>query len=51
MGAELKDEWSFQDIGVLPGSTIRISEKEEKRPRLYIYCSYNSDRVSRIPMA
>ena len=45
MGAELKDEWSFKDIGVLPGATIRIGEKEEKRPRLYVNCSFNNDRV------
>lgn len=48
MGAELKDEWSFKDIGVLPGATIRIGEKEEKRPRLYVNCSFNNDRVREI---
>ncbi|XP_067949991.1 protein ANKUB1-like [Watersipora subatra] len=45
MGAELKDEWSFQDIGVLPGATIRVGEKEEKRPRLYVHCSFNNDKI------
>lgn len=46
MGADLKDEWSFQDIGVMPGATIRIAEKEEKRPRLYAHCSFNNDKVN-----
>jgi len=38
-------DWLFQDIGVLPGATIRISEREEMKPRLYVYCSYNNDKV------
>ncbi|KAF6033105.1 ANKUB1 [Bugula neritina] len=45
LGADLKDDWLFQDIGVLPGATIRISEREEMKPRLYVYCSYNNDKV------
>lgn len=45
LGAELKDEWNFKDIGVLPGATIRVGEKEEKRPKLYFHCSFNNDVV------
>lgn len=44
-GADLDEAWCFTDLGIAAGSTIRVIIKEEVKPVLYIYCTYNSETV------
>ncbi|XP_041348254.1 protein ANKUB1-like [Gigantopelta aegis] len=45
-GADLGDDWIFSDLGIVPGTTVRIQLKEEIKPVLYIRCSHNKEVVS-----
>ena len=42
-GADLGDDWIFSDLGIVPGTTVRIQLKEEIKPVLYIRCSHNKE--------
>ncbi|XP_012940860.1 uncharacterized protein LOC101845019 [Aplysia californica] len=45
-GADLGDSWVFTDLGIVPGTTIRVQLKEEVKPVLYIKCSHSQDTIS-----
>ncbi|ESO91620.1 hypothetical protein LOTGIDRAFT_122017 [Lottia gigantea] len=44
--AELQDMWVLSDLGIVPGTTIRIQLKEEDNPVLYIKCSHNNETLT-----
>ncbi|XP_076434899.1 uncharacterized protein LOC143274838 [Babylonia areolata] len=45
-GSDLQDPWVFSDLGIVPGSTIRVNLKEEVKPVLHIHCSHSQDTIS-----
>ncbi|XP_071116073.1 uncharacterized protein [Haliotis cracherodii] len=44
-GADLGDDWMFSDLGIVPGTTVRIQLKEEVKPVLFINCSHNNETI------
>ncbi|XP_052075668.1 uncharacterized protein LOC127713091 [Mytilus californianus] len=44
-GADLEESWCFTDLGIPAGSTIRVIIKEEVKPVLFIYCTYNDENI------
>ena len=40
-GADLRDPWVFSDLGIVPGSTVRVHLKEEVKAVLFIHCSHS----------
>ena len=40
-GSDLQDPWVFSDLGIVPGTTIRVNLKEEVKPVLYIHCTHS----------
>jgi hypothetical protein len=44
-GADLEESWCFTDLGIPAGATIRVLLKEEIKPALYIYTSYNQETI------
>lgn len=44
-GADLDESWCFTDLGIPAGSTIRVIIKEEVKPILFIYCTYNDENI------
>ena len=44
-GAELNDSWVVADIGIAPGTTLRAVLKDEIKPSLYIYSTFNEETV------
>ncbi|CAL1543021.1 unnamed protein product [Lymnaea stagnalis] len=45
-GSDLGDSWVFSDLGLLPGTNIKIKLKEEVKPVLYIKCSHSQETLS-----
>ncbi|KAL8576067.1 hypothetical protein ACOMHN_001417 [Nucella lapillus] len=45
-GSDLQDPWVFSDLGIVPGSTIRVNLREEVKPVLHIRCSHSLDTIS-----
>lgn len=44
-GSDLDESWCFTDLGIAPGSTVKLCMKEEIKPVLFIYCTYNEETV------
>ncbi|KAK3597209.1 hypothetical protein CHS0354_003714 [Potamilus streckersoni] len=44
-GSDLDDSWVFTDLGIVPGSTIRVCMKEEVKPVLFVSCSHNNEML------
>lgn len=44
-GSKLNDEWIFTDLGILPGSTIKLVVKEDIHPVLFVYCTHNQETI------
>lgn len=40
-GSDLQDPWVFSDLGIVPGTTIRVNLKEEVKPVLHIHCTHS----------
>ncbi|RUS71372.1 hypothetical protein EGW08_020868, partial [Elysia chlorotica] len=45
-GSDLGDDWVFSDLGIVPGTTIKIQLREEVKPVLYIRCSHSQETIS-----
>ena len=43
-GSELQDPWVFSDLGMLPGTTIRIDLRDDVKAVLFITCSHSQVR-------
>ncbi|XP_061198377.1 uncharacterized protein LOC133206413 [Saccostrea echinata] len=44
-GADLEESWCFTDLGIPAGATIRVLLKEEIKPALYIFTTYNQETI------
>ncbi|XP_033748019.1 protein ANKUB1-like [Pecten maximus] len=44
-GSDLEEGWCFTDLGISPGSTIKIHMKEEIKPVLFVHCTYNDEVI------
>jgi len=44
-GSDLDESWCFTDLGIQPGSLIKICMKEEIKPVLFVTCSYNEETI------
>ncbi|CAG5121697.1 unnamed protein product [Candidula unifasciata] len=45
-GGDLEDTWVFSDLGLLPGTTLKIQLKDNIQPVLYIRCSHNQETIN-----
>lgn len=44
-GSDLNDSWIFTDLGIIPGSTIKVCMKEEVKPVLFVKCSHSGEVI------
>ena len=44
-GSDLDDSWIFTDLGIVPGSTVKVCMKEEVKPVLFVKCSHNDELI------
>ncbi|XP_048751930.1 uncharacterized protein LOC125663665 [Ostrea edulis] len=44
-GADLEESWCFTDLGIPAGATVRVLLKEEIKPALYIFTTYNQETI------
>ena len=44
-GADLEESWCFTDLGIPAGATIKVLLKEEIKPALYIFTTYNQETI------
>ena len=44
-GADLNDNWIFTDLGIVPGSTVKVCMKEEVKPVLFVKCSHSNEII------
>lgn len=50
-GSDLEEGWCFTDLGIPPGSTIKICMKEEIKPVLFVHCTYNEEVIDIVDKA
>ena len=44
-GSDLSDGWVFTDLGIIPGSTVKVCMKEEVKPVLFVKCSHSGEVI------
>lgn len=44
-GSDLNDAWVFTDLGIIPGSTVKVCMKEEVKPVLFVKCSHSGELI------
>lgn len=44
-GSDLNDNWIFTDLGIIPGSTVKVCMKEEVKPVLFVKCSHSGEVI------
>lgn len=44
-GSDLSDAWVFTDLGIIPGSTVKVCMKEEVKPVLFVKCSHSGEVI------
>lgn len=44
-GSDLSDSWIFTDLGIVPGSTVKVCMKEEVKPVLFVKCSHSGEVI------
>ncbi|KAL4223430.1 Ankyrin repeat and ubiquitin domain containing 1 [Mactra antiquata] len=44
-GSDLGDTWVFTDLGIVPGSTVKVCMKEEVKPVLFVKCSHSGEVI------
>lgn len=44
-GSDLSDAWIFTDLGIVPGSTVKVCMKEEVKPVLFVKCSHSGEVI------
>ncbi|XP_045172127.2 uncharacterized protein LOC123534112 [Mercenaria mercenaria] len=44
-GSDLNDAWIFTDLGIVPGSTVKVCMKEEVKPVLFVKCSHSGEVI------
>ncbi|XP_002740884.1 protein ANKUB1-like [Saccoglossus kowalevskii] len=44
-GSDLADDWYLSDIGVSAGATLKVSVREDVKPKLYVYSVFNGETI------